>query len=92
MIGFPYRGSLCMASAGTGTSSLGSQFFITQANYNEATYNGMKQGGWPQGILDQYKKYGGNIYSLYCLLVLRYVKYGTEAIAIKAYIIHMIKL
>ena len=62
----PYRGTLCMASSGVGTSSLGSQFFITQANYDEAIYNGMKQGGWPQGILDQYKKYGGNIYSLYC--------------------------
>ena len=29
----PYRGSLCMASTGYGTNGIGSQFFITQANY-----------------------------------------------------------
>ena len=62
----PYRGSLCMASSGTGTSSLGSQFFITQANYDETVYNGMIQGGWPTKLMEQYKNYGGNIYSLYC--------------------------
>ena len=34
----------------------------------------------------QYTCTCSNIYSLYCLLVLRYVKYGTDAIAIKAYL------
>lgn len=60
----PYRGSLCMASAGTGTSTLGSQFFITQANYDEEMEKYMKSGGFPEGLLNCYKKYGGYL-SLY---------------------------
>ena len=62
----PYRGSLCMASAGTGTSSLGSQFFITQAHYkaDEAAY--FPQVGLPESLRKQYETYGGNILSLYC--------------------------
>ena len=31
----PYRGALCMASRGTGTVSIGSQFYIVQAHYSE---------------------------------------------------------
>ena len=68
----PYRGTLCMASSGTGTSSLGSQFFITQANYDEAIYNAMQRGGYPINMLEQYKKFGGNIHSLHC----RYTVFG----------------
>ena len=61
----PYRGSLCMASSGTGTSSLGSQFFITQAHYDEETAQLLKEYyQFPQGIIDMYKKYGGYM-SLY---------------------------
>lgn len=61
----PYRGTLCMASSGTGTSSLGSQFFITQANYDEETKQYMEMYNLPAGLIEQYKKYGGNILSLY---------------------------
>ena len=61
----PYRGTLCMASSGTGTSSLGSQFFITQANYDEGTKQYMEMYNLPAGLIEQYKKYGGNILSLY---------------------------
>ncbi len=61
----PYRGTLCMASSGTGTSSLGSQFFITQANYDEMSAQYMEAYQLPSGLIEQYKKYGGNILSLY---------------------------
>lgn len=61
----PYRGTLCMASSGTGTSSLGSQFFITQANYDEASKQYMEAYKLPAGLIEQYEKYGGNILSLY---------------------------
>lgn len=67
----PYRGSLCMASAGTGTSSLGSQFFITQANYSEAMTTYLKQYGYPEGLIEEYKKYGG-----YMSLYLQYTVFG----------------
>ena len=61
----PYRGSLCMASRGLENSpSLGSQFFITQANYNTQMEAYMKQGGYPTELLEQYKTYGGYL-SLY---------------------------
>ena len=60
----PYRGSLCMASAGTGTSSLGSQFFITQAHYDEEMATILEQYDWPTEIIDMYKKHGGYM-SLY---------------------------
>lgn len=61
----PYRGSLCMASRGLENSpSLGSQFFITQANYNTKMESYMQAGGYPAELLEQYKKYGGYL-SLY---------------------------
>ena len=60
----PYRGTLCMASAGTGTSSLGSQFFITQAHYDEETAKILEQYEWPSDIIEMYKKHGGYM-SLY---------------------------
>ena len=62
----PYRGSLCMASRGLQNSpSLGSQFFITQANYNEREASYFKSYGLSDDLLEQYKKYGGSIVSLY---------------------------
>lgn len=57
----PYRGSLCMASSSLG---IGSQFFITQANYLEETAQAMLNAGYPEGLVEQYKNYGGYI-SLY---------------------------
>ncbi len=67
----PYRGSLCMASRGTGTSSLGSQFFITQANYSEQMASYLKQYGYPEDLLEQYKENGG-----YLSLYLQYTVFG----------------
>ncbi len=61
----PYRGSLCMASRGLENSpSLGSQFFITQSNYNEQMASYMQSYGYPADLLEQYKNYGGYL-SLY---------------------------
>ena len=60
----PYKGALCMASRGTGTSSIGSQFFIVQANYSESMAGILKQYGFDEILLEQYKKYGGYL-SLY---------------------------
>lgn len=67
----PYRGSLCMASSGVGNSSLGSQFFITQANYSEIMYGYLKQGGYPEKLLETYKTRGG-----YLSLYLNYTVFG----------------
>lgn len=60
----PYRGALCMASSGTGTSSLGSQFFIVQANADDAIADQMSAYGYPEKLTNCYKKYGGYL-SLY---------------------------
>lgn len=60
----PYRGALCMASKGTGTNSIGSQFFIVQANYDEEMASALKQYNYPEGLINQYKNYGGYL-SLY---------------------------
>lgn len=67
----PYRGSLCMASTGYGTNGIGSQFFITQANYSENMAAMMKQGGYPEDLIKQYEKYGG-----YMSLYLQYTVFG----------------
>lgn len=61
----PYRGSLCMASRGLQNSpSLGSQFFITQANYSAQMESYMQAGGYPVELVEQYKNHGGYL-SLY---------------------------
>ena len=60
----PYRGALCMASRGTGTNSIGSQFFIVQANYDEEMASALKQYNYPEGLINGYKNYGGYM-SLY---------------------------
>lgn len=66
----PYRGSLCMAMS-SAPNSIGSQFFITQANYSEDMNNMLKMSGYPEGLLEQYKKYGG-----YLSLYLQYTVFG----------------
>ena len=54
-----------MASRGLQNSpSLGSQFFITQANYSAQMESYMQSGGYPSDLLEQYKNYGGYL-SLY---------------------------
>ena len=59
----PFRGALCMAMSNL-PNSIGSQFFIVQANYSEQMEEYMKIGGYPEGLLEQYKNYGGDL-SLY---------------------------
>ena len=59
----PYRGALCMASGGTGTKSLGSQFYIVQANYRSQMESYMKSYGL-ENFIEAYKKYGGDLADL----------------------------
>ena len=59
----PYRGALCMASAGVGRSSLGSQFFIVQANYRSQMESYMKSYKL-DNFIEAYKKFGGDLYDL----------------------------
>ncbi|MBR3696690.1 MAG: peptidylprolyl isomerase [Clostridia bacterium] len=66
----PYRGSLCMAMSQL-PNSIGSQFFITQAKYNEQWINYLKQAGYPEGLIEEYKQYGG-----YLSLYLQYTVFG----------------
>ena len=66
----PYRGSLCMAMSSL-PNSIGSQFFITQAKYDENMLSYLKQGGYPEGLLEEYKEYGG-----YLSLYLQYTVFG----------------
>lgn len=67
----PYRGSLCMAMSSL-PDSIGSQYFITQANYNTAEANYLKQSRYSSDLIEQFKKYGGSIYSLY----MKYTVFG----------------
>lgn len=66
----PYRGSLCMAMSSL-PNSIGSQFFITQANYVEDTKNTLQIYGYPEGLLEQYKNNGG-----YLSLYMQYTVFG----------------
>lgn len=59
----PYRGALCMASSGTGTSSLGSQFYIVQANYREQMESYLDSYGLGN-FKEAYKKFGGDLVDL----------------------------
>lgn len=66
----PYRGALCMAMSSL-PNSIGSQFFIVQANYSEQMESYMKRGGYPEELLEQYKNYGG-----YLSLYMNYTVFG----------------
>ena len=66
----PYRGSLCMAMSSL-PNSIGSQFFITQAHYSESTGEEKKNGGYPEGLIEQYKEYGGALH-----LYMQYTVFG----------------
>ncbi len=55
----PYRGALCMAMSSM-PNSIGSQFFIEQAHVDDSTASQMKSAGYPSGLIDQYKVYGGS--------------------------------
>ncbi len=59
----PYKGALCMASRGTGTKSIGSQFFIVQANYNEEMEQYLSYYGY-SNLLESYKQYSGDLFDL----------------------------
>lgn len=65
----PYRGSLCMAMSSL-PNSIGSQFFITQANYSEQMYSYLKS-SFPVSLMNQYKEYGG-----YLSLYMQYTVFG----------------
>ena len=56
-----------MASAGAGTSSLGSQFYIVQAHYNSARESYMNAYGLTN-LIEAWKKYEGDLINLvgYC--------------------------
>lgn len=66
----PYRGSLCMAMSSL-PNSIGSQFFITQAHYDEQMAKQLPLYGFPQALIDQYKENGG-----YLSLYLQYTVFG----------------
>ncbi len=66
----PYRGSLCMAMSSL-PNSIGSQFFITQANYSSSMESQLKKSGYPADLLKEYKKYGG-----YLSLYMQYTVFG----------------
>ena len=59
----PYKGALCMASSGTGTSSLGSQFFIVQSSYTSNMESYLTYYGY-SNLLSSYREYGGDLYDL----------------------------
>lgn len=48
-----------MASAGYGKSSLGSQFFITQANPSDEMAKTLPSYGYDDKLIEAYKTYGG---------------------------------
>ena len=52
-------------------NSIGSQFFITQANYSETMANYLNQAGYPSELIEQYKIYGG-----YLSLYMQYTVFG----------------
>lgn len=66
----PYRGALCMAMSSL-PNSIGSQFFIVQANPSENMASYMKMGGYPEKLIEQYNTYGG-----YLSLYLSYTVFG----------------
>ncbi|MBR3512199.1 MAG: peptidylprolyl isomerase [Clostridia bacterium] len=66
----PYRGSLCMAMSNQ-PNSIGSQFFITQANYDKEQDDYLREANYPAKLMDEYKNYGG-----YLSLYLQYTVFG----------------
>ncbi len=66
----PYRGALCMAMSSL-PNSIGSQFFIVQANPSETMGRYLKNGGYPTELIEQYKEFGG-----YLSLYMQYTVFG----------------
>ena len=56
---FPFRGTLAMASVAGVKKSLGSQFFITQANPNQNVISEMKVKNVSKSLVEAYSKFGG---------------------------------
>ena len=52
-------------------NSIGSQFFITQAHYDNEMESYLKEGGYPEGLIEEYREYGG-----YLSLYLQYTVFG----------------
>ncbi len=74
----PYRGALCMANAGANTN--GSQFFIEQAGYDEDTGKMLVQYGYPEGLVEAYKTYGGSMHLFYAHTVFGQVIEGMDIV------------
>lgn len=66
----PYRGALCMAMSSL-PNSIGSQFFIVQANYSKIMEDYMGRSGYPEKLLEAYKENGG-----YLSLYMNYTVFG----------------
>lgn len=75
----PYKGALCMAMSSL-PNSIGSQFFIVQANYSPESYTSFKLGGYPEGLLEQYKNYGGAMHLYMGYTVFGQVYEGIETV------------
>lgn len=52
-------------------NSIGSQFFITQANYDKEQDDYLREANYPAKLMDEYKNYGG-----YLSLYLQYTVFG----------------
>ena len=74
----PYRGALCMANAGADTN--GSQFFIEQAGYDEDTGKMLSQYGYPKGLIEAYKTYGGSMHLFFAHTVFGQVIEGMDVV------------
>ena len=55
---FPFRGTIAMAKSSL-PKSIGSQFFITQANADQTVVNNLKMQSISENLIEAYKTYGG---------------------------------
>ena len=75
---FPYRGSLCMANAGSNTN--GSQFFIVQSDQKDASFTEQIRELGADQVADNYEKIGGTPWLWYKHTVFGQVLDGMEVV------------